>query len=157
MVRQVLLVFVLISIGFALGKEAGRRSASKVRTADATASAPDASAHDDKVIVYYLYGAIRCVTCNTIEATAKEVIETKFAQAIKDGRMEWKTANFQEDEELAKRYNIASSTLVLVERKGGKDVRFEKLEEAWTLVDNKPAFVAYVENAIKSYLEGGKK
>ena len=151
-IRQLLLAFVLISIGFALGKEAARRSEEK--------PAPDTGTDQtqgDKIIAYYLYGTFRCVTCNKIEATAKEVVQTKFAKELKAGRLEWKTANFQEDEALAKRYNIAASTLVLVQRKNGKDIRFEKLEDVWTLVNNRPAFVSYVQGKIKSCLEGCKR
>jgi len=42
----------------------------------------------------------------------------------------------------------------VIKTQGGRDVTFETLEEVWTLVDNKPAFVDYVQKAVKSYLEG---
>jgi hypothetical protein len=91
--------------------------------------------------------------CNKIEATAKEVVETKFARELKEGRLEWQAMNFQEHEDLAQRYNIASSSLVIVRKQGGKDVKFGNLEDVWTLVDDKPAFMAYVQNAVGSALE----
>lgn len=149
--RQLLLGFVLISIGFAMGKEVGRRSVTKSDSDTVPSQAPG-----DKVIAYYMHGTFRCITCNKIEATAKEVVQTKFAREIKEGRLEWKVANFQEDDALAKRYNIATSTLVLIQRKDGRDIRFEKLEQIWNLVNNKPAFVSYVQGEINAYLKGGR-
>ena len=154
-ISQLLLGFVLISIGFALGREAGRRSAAQAKGDAGTAMKAETS-QADKVVVYYLYGPIRCVTCNKIEAVAKETVQTSFAKEIQADQVEWKTANFQEDEDLAKRYDIASSTLVVVKKQGGKDVKYQKLEEVWKLVNDKPAFVSYVRGAVKSYLEGGQ-
>lgn len=150
-IARVLLSFVLISIGFALGRETARRSMKPDKT---TSAVTKETAQGDKVVVYYLYGPIRCVTCNKIEATAKEVVETTFTKELAEGRLEWKTGSFLEDEDLAQRYNIAASSLVVIKTQGGRDVTFETLEEVWTLVDNKPAFVDYVQKAVKSYLEG---
>jgi len=152
-VSQLLLIFVFISIGFALGRETGRRSADKANSESSVSVTTTNPSEDSKVVVYYFYGAIRCTTCNKIEATAKEVVETQFAKELKEGRLEWKAMNFQEHEDLAQRYNIASSSLVIVSKHGGGDVKFENLEDVWTLVGDKPAFVAYVQKAIISALE----
>jgi thiol-disulfide isomerase/thioredoxin len=153
-VSQLLLIFVFISIGFALGRETSRRLVDKVSGEASASVATTNPSEDNKVVVYYFYGAIRCKTCNKIEATAKEVVETQFAKELKEGRLEWKAMNFQENEELAQRYNIASSSLVIVRKQGNKDVKFENLEEVWTLVNDKPAFMEYVKKAVKSSLEG---
>lgn len=154
-IRQLLLSFVLISIGFALGRETGRRSAAPA-AGDVGAPASAGTSPADRVLVYYFFGPIRCTTCNKIEATAKEVVQSQFAKEVQAGRVEWKTANFQENESLAKRYDIASSTLVIVKQHEGKDVKSQKLDEVWTLVNNKPGFVSYVQGAVRSYLEGGQ-
>ncbi len=153
-ISQLLLGFVLVSIGFALGREIERRSAGSQHNTSMSTAAE--TSQGDKVVVYYVYGPIRCVTCNKIEAMAKEVVQTKFAKEVQAGQVEWKTANFQEDESLAKQYDIASSTLVVVKKQGGKDAKYQKLDDVWQLVDNKPAFVSYVQGAVTSYLEGGQ-
>lgn len=153
-IRQLLLGFVLLSIGFALGRQSARRA---VPTGGEPApTATTKAAEDNKVVVYYLHGAVRCVTCNKIEALAKETLQAQFADELKSGRLEWKTADFQEDEDLAQRYDIVSSTLVLVRRQGGKDVQFEKLDDVWRLVNNKPDFAAYVQGKVRSCLEAGQ-
>jgi hypothetical protein len=153
-VSQLLLIFVFISIGFALGRETSRRSLSQTHDGTSNSVATTNPSQESKVVAYYFYGAIRCKTCNKIETIAKEVVETMFARELKDGRLEWKAMNFQENEDLAQRYNIASSSLVIVRKQGSHDEKFENLEEVWTLVDDKPAFVSYVRKALQSSLEG---
>ena len=149
-VRSVLLGFVLISVGFALGKEFTLRS---VRTAQ---DAAPAAGGDDKVIVYYVHATIRCMTCNKIEKMAHELVKTDFAKELEAGRLEWRTADFQGDEALARKYDIATSTLVLVKVEGGKEVRFRKLDEVWTLVEKPREFSAYVAGEISSFLGRGR-
>jgi hypothetical protein len=153
-ITRVLLAFVFISIGFALGRETARHSMEKTSPEANLSVTTTNPSQDNRVVVYYFYGAIRCKTCNKIEATARDVVETKFAQELKEGRLEWQAMNFQEHEDFAQRYNIASSSLVIVRRQGNKDMKFENLEEVWTLVDDTPAFVAYVQKAVGSALEG---
>jgi hypothetical protein len=152
-ISQLLLTFVFISIGFALGRQTAPRSGSPIDEQTNASATTANSSRENKVIVYYFYGAIRCKMCNKIEATAREVVETKFARELKEGRLEWQAMNFQEHEDLAQRYYVASSSLVIVRKQSGKDVKFGNLEDVWTLVDDKPAFMAYVQNAVGSALE----
>lgn len=150
-VKGVLLVFVLVSVGFALGKEFTLRS---VRSAQAGGNAPAIAG--DKVLVYYVHGTIRCITCNNIEKLAHEIVQKDFASDLQAGRIEWRMANFQTDEDLARRYDIVSSTVVLVKVSQGREVQSRKLNDVWILVDDPPAFNAYVTSEIKKLLDGGR-
>lgn len=151
-ISRLLLAFVLISIGFALGKETAIRSAN--RSSAAAASQP---AMGDKVIVYYMHQTFRCVTCNKVEAMTRAVLERDFAAQLREGRIEWRTVNFQEDEELARRYDVASNSVVVVDIRGGKEARFNRLDDVWQLVDMQDEFANYIRKAVGSYLpEGGK-
>lgn len=154
-VRSLLLGFVLISIGFALGKEFTLRSP---RMTQATGPAPTTgpAAAGEKVIVYYVHGTIRCVTCNKIEKMAHEIVQRDFASDLQGGRLEWRTANFQTDEDLAKRYDIVSSTVILVKVSQGREVESRKLGDVWIHVDSPPAFTAYVTGEIGKLLGGGR-
>lgn len=152
---NVLLWFVLITIGFAIGKEVTLRSFQAAP--DKRSAAPEAPPAREKTLVYYMHATVRCVTCNTIEKMAHKVVQQKFAAEIQSGRMEWQVVNFQEREDLAKRYNVASNGVVLVEQKNGKDVRSRTLEDVWTLMDDPPAFDKYVADAIRAYLAPEEK
>lgn len=145
--KNLLLAFALVSIGFAIGKEYTLRT---VKPAQAAAPA------DDKLIVYYLHGTIRCVTCNKIERQARETVERDFAEDLKAGRVEWRVANFQNDDALAKRFDITSSGVVVARMSGGSEVAVRKLDKVWTLVDDPSGFSAYVAGEVKALLDGGR-
>jgi len=151
---RILLGFVLFTLGFGVGKEAGRRQA--------PAPAPDGAAADgavspaataDKVMVYYLHATFRCVTCNTIERLAKEVVETQFAADLAAGRIEWYERDFQVEEDLAKRFDVVSSCVVVARLVNGKATEFQRLDEVWTLVDKPAEFREYIAAAIRKYVE----
>ena len=132
---NLLLAFVLISIGFVIGKETALNSARKANSGGNAVAAHAGRA--DKVIVYYMHQTFRCVTCNQIEATTGELINTDFARELKDGRLEWKKVNFQENEDLAKRYNVASSTAVVVRLRDGIEIGHQSLDKVWTVSGNR--------------------
>ncbi len=155
---RALLAFVLFTLGFGVGREVGRRQTAASTTAAASApaaqgAASPATAHaESKVVVYYLHATFRCVTCNTIERLAKQTLDDVFADDLAAGRIEWRTADFQEREDLAKRYDVASSTVVVVRCVDGQETGFRRLDDVWTLV-NKPAeFREYIAAAIREYL-----
>lgn len=146
-VSNLLLAFVFISIGFAIGKETTLNSARKTKAVEIAAAVQPAGS--DKVIVYYMHQTFRCVTCNQIEAMTGEIVRTDFAKELADGRIEWKKINFQEEEDLAKRYNVASSTVVVVRLRDGKETGHQNLDKVWTLSSNRDEFVKYVSGAIR--------
>jgi hypothetical protein len=146
---RILLFFAIFTLGFGLGKEAGLRRAA----ADANAVTMPTAADADKVVVYYLHTTFRCATCNGIETLARQVVEQEFAEKSVAGKVEWRTANFQEREDLAARYGVASSTVVVVDIENGKEKDFKRLDEVWTLHDEPKAFSEYVGGAIRGFLE----
>ncbi len=155
---RVLLTFAVFTLGFGVGKEVGRRQASAtIPPGPAPAPSTDARAPapaEDKVIVYYLHATFRCVTCNTIERMAKEVVETQFAEGLAAGRIEWYEGDFQVEEDLAKRFDIVSSCVVVANRVNGKETEFQRLDEVWTLVDKPTEFREYIAGAIRKYVDG---
>ena len=146
--RNALLAFVLVSVGFALGKEVTARRLTP--TAEPDSSAPLATA--DKVVVYYLHTTFRCVTCNEIERLTKALLETEFAGDLAAGRIEWREANFQQDESLAHRYEVVSSCVVVARIQGGKEIDFQRLDDVWTRYEDPTDFNEYVGAAIRKYL-----
>jgi hypothetical protein len=142
-IARALLGFVLVSIGFALG----RASAARGGAAAAETFGPAA-----QVVVYYLHGNVRCATCNKIEAMAKEVVESAFGALLRDGRVEWRVLNYQEREDLAKRYDVSASSVVVVKVRSGAERDFRRLDEVWQLLDEPLKFRACITAAVKSRL-----
>jgi hypothetical protein len=151
-ITAILLGFVFVSIGFALGRQVGlRRLAGHGGFADGPATAP---ARGDKVVVYYMHPAMRCVTCNTIEKLARQAVQEGFAQDIRSGKLEWRTMGIEDDETLAKRYGVASSTVVVVRFSDGKELGHQRLDEVWELVDKPAELVAFVTRSVRAALAG---
>ena len=90
-----------------------------------------------------------------IESNANEAIESGFPEQLKDGRLEWRSVNYEEpgNEHYATDYKIAAPCLVLVRMKSGKAVEWRSLPEVWELVSDKPAFVQLVQRNVQEFLD----
>ena len=150
-ISLLLLAFVLVTVGFILGKETTLRSQQRAVTRGAAASQPAG----DKVIVYSMHQTYPCVTCTAIEKLTDQLLKTQFASELQSGQLEFRQEDFQKNEELAKRYDLASSTVVVVQMRGGREVRHKRLDDVWTAISNADKFNTYVGGAIREFLGGG--
>jgi len=150
-VTLLLLVLVAASAAYLVVDGARGRAASR---ADSASNGDTAPAAADRVIAYYFHGSQRCRTCLTIEAYTAEAIQTGFADALSNGALEWKVVNIEEpeNEHFVEDYQITTRTVVLVEMKDGKQVRWSTLGRVWDLVDDQPAFMTYIQEETKGYL-----
>lgn len=121
---------------------------------DSTETPPALVPLPDRVAVYYFHATIRCHGCLWIEATTDSTIRTAFAPALKEGRLEWRSMNFEEPENqaLAQQLKIEGSTLVIAQVVGGEIVRSEQLDQTWYLVDKPAALFDLVHEHIAKYL-----
>jgi hypothetical protein len=141
-----LMAFVLVTIGFAVGMEVGMRRARR--------AAAETSLAADGLIVYYFHRTARCVTCNKLEVMARALLDREFADALACGRVVWKPVDFEQHEDLARRYDVTTSTVVLADVRGGAEVRFQRLDDLWLYPDDPDRFAAYVGEAIRDCLGG---
>ena len=72
--------------------------------------------------VYYFHHTARCVTCKTVEAETKQNIETLYPEFVKEGSLNFKSLNLEEDpgKQMAKKLRISGQTLIVV--KGTKKI-----------------------------------
>lgn len=77
----------------------------------------------DCVEVLYFHGKQRCATCMTIEKNAKEVLETQFAEELKNGTVVFKSIDISKDEneKIAAKYEVTWSSLIISRWKDGKE------------------------------------
>ncbi len=120
----------------------------------APASAVKAPSAGPKLIAYYLHGKVRCVTCNDIEKTAKETVESGFAKEMDSGRIEWRTANYDEpgNEHFAREFKLAAPCVVLASLRDGKQEGWKSLPEVWELIGDKPAFRDFIVRSVREEL-----
>lgn len=141
---NLLLVFALVSIGVALGKHS-------VKPGQQANLLPNASGH--QVAVYYLHSTFRCETCNTIESMTRELLETSYGDELAAGKILWIEEDFQKNDALAKRFEVAASCVVVAEIKESVVSDYVRLDDVWTLMSDPDVFNLYIGDIIDEYLE----
>lgn len=158
-VTVVLLLFVGVSLGYVVLRESGRDAATEPATPDPAAvassgeQAPAENVHT--VIAYYFHGNFRCATCTRLEAYAKEAVETGFPEAMADDVLVWKPINVEEpaNEHFVKDYQLTTRSVVLSHCIDGAEIGYVNLDRIWQLAGNKDAYLAYIQEAVRTMLE----
>jgi len=70
----------------------------------------------DKIEAYYFHFTTRCTTCRTIEARAKENLESLYPNQFKQGLMTFQSLNLEEapNKSLADKLGVSGQTLLIV-------------------------------------------
>ncbi|MBN2781465.1 MAG: hypothetical protein JXR21_05835 [Candidatus Marinimicrobia bacterium] len=144
LLRNILLGFVLISIGFLLGKY-------YVKGQNGPAGRPASGKY---VAVYYMHSTFRCETCNRIEAMTKNLLDREYSAFLNEGSMLWDEIDFMKNTALAEQFEIAASCVVVADIRDGSVLRYRRLDEVWTLTADPPVFDAYLRRVIDDYLKG---
>lgn len=139
LVIAVLLLFAAGSLGASVWQHAHRRGHA--------ATQPESA--QNKTIVYYLHGTFRCTACNVVESTGRAVVQNDFANDVQAGRMEWRTVNYQEDEQLAKRYNVGGNMIVVARFESGREVETRRLDRVMELAAQPDRLKAYIRDGIR--------
>lgn len=85
---------------------------------------------EDRVEILYFHGKQRCATCIAIEQETKAVMETAYAEELKDGRLVFRIIDIsqKENEAIADKYQVTWSSLFICKWKDGKE-KYENLTE----------------------------
>ncbi len=140
---NLLLVFVIFSVGFAAGKEATRNQSgsSGMRTSS-----------DNQVVVYYLRTSFRCWQCNLIEQYTDKLIRKDFSEYLDEGLLDWVVVDYLQNDELADRYNISGNTVIIARYEDGSEVAHHRLDKVMEKVFDHDVFMSYVGDAIADML-----
>ncbi len=113
-----------------------------------------ATVSQEKTIVYYFHGNMRCRTCNKIEAYTKEVINTSFAKELSDGLLEIRIVNTDksENEHFIKDFQLTNRSIVLVRSRGDDLEKWQNLDRIWLLVRKKEAFQSYIDEETRAFM-----
>jgi hypothetical protein len=104
----------------------------------------------DGVVVVNFHGATRCDACREIGTAAQTVVESRFGEEFQSGRLIWRVINFDEPghRHFIQDYGLTTSTVVVVRRKGGRDVDWRRLDGVWDHLFQAPAMHAYLTESI---------
>ena len=124
-------------------------------TAPAPASQQAPPAKSNNVIAYYFHTNARCVSCRKIEAYSAEAVTNGFADAIKQDRLVWRVVNVQQprNRHFVDDYQLYTKSVVLVDVRSGQQVKWKNLDKVWKLLRDKDAFVRYVQQEVRAFLE----
>lgn len=119
-----------------------------------TSSQSHATSTQEKTIVYYFHGNMRCRTCNKIEALTKEAVNAGFSKQLADGSLEIRLVNTDksENEHFIKDFQLTNRSVVLVQNRGDKLEKWKNLDRIWLLVRKKEAFQTYISDELRKFL-----
>jgi len=130
-----------------------------IRSSGGIATSPVATAKSqslrDGLVVYYFHSNTRCPTCQAIESQSHETVQADFAEQLDGGEIVWKTLNYEEPaaSELATKFEIQMPVVVLARMKEGRIEDWNRLDQVWGLVGDKPAFAEYIRTEISQMLK----
>jgi hypothetical protein len=135
------LVFVLVSDGPVAG--------------DAHPSGADVVAVEPELVVYYMDMGKDCTTCLSLEAYTREALDTYYIADLASGRIAWRTADLDDpaNAHFVDEFGLYTKSVVLVRFEGGKQTRFDSLSRIWELVYDKDAYIAYIRDEVKEFLD----
>ena len=114
------------------------------------------SSAGSQVEVLYFHGPQRCKTCVALEKVAKETVANTFAQQVKSGKVKFREVDLssKEGEKLADNYEIAWSSLIIVQNKGGKQKFVDLTDDGFRYAVNQPEKIkAKIISQINAYLK----
>ena len=120
----------------------------------ASSAAQAADAPKDRVVAMYFHRTQRCPTCLKMGSYSEEAVKAVFADEIKKGQVAFYFIDFQDDKNAryTKAYNINGPALIVAKISDNKVASYRNLEEIWTKVGDKPAFLRYVQESVKTDL-----
>jgi hypothetical protein len=148
-----------LAIGCQAAKTETHKQAVSKESAPTTAKADSPQTKvtaEQKLIVYYFHGNMRCPTCYKLENYAKSVVETDFADAIRNGKIEWRTINVEDkgNEHFNDDYKLYTKSVIISVRKDGKESSWKNLDQIWTLVGDQSKYMDYIRQEVNACLEG---
>jgi len=146
-----LLAFVVASVGFLLVKESRRGPQVAARP-----SGPAVAVSGPSVVAYYFHGRVRCASCVKIGNLSGKAVRERFPEELRTGQLAFREVNIDDPENrhFMEDYGLSSQSLVIVEYRDGRRVRWKNLEKVWTLLESEKEFFPYVQEGVSSYLNG---
>jgi len=120
---------------------------------NSTSSAANIAATRIELIDFY--GTHRCETCMAIEANSKYTVDTYFQDALKSGKLLFKTVNVDEEKNyaLAEKFEAAGTSLFINVIKEGQEQHIDLTNFAFEKGRDQEAFSAELKQKIEEQLK----
>lgn len=149
----VIVIFTLVLFQPSKPKNDVVLSAQKQQTVPTQVVTTSLPSDAEKIEVLHFHATQQCISCINIGKFTKAVIDEKFTQEVKDGKIVFKEVNIDlpENFKIAQDYKVSGSALYLNAVKDGKD-NHEEDTTVWRLVTNETQLKSYFEAKIKKLL-----
>jgi len=106
------------------------------------------------VIVRYLHGNFRCVSCHKIERYTQEALDDNFSEELKKGKLVYKIVNVEKKENVhfIEDYGLYTKSVVVALVEGGREIKHKNLEKVWGYLGDKQKFCDYIALETKELL-----
>jgi hypothetical protein len=145
-----LLALALVGAGFAV-KQRLAGPASLVESGQGSVAALPG----EGVVVTYFTTDVRCPSCHKIEDLTRGTVESGFADKLASGELVFRTVNtdMPENRHFVDDYNLVSKTVIVSQRKDGREIGWKNLQDVWMKLSSPGDFEACVRGAIEESLE----
>jgi hypothetical protein len=148
---------IALTVGWSLvlGIAALSSSVARAEESKSVAKETSAAAVPHRVVACYFHRTNRCPTCRKISSYIEESLKTRFEKEMKDGTVTLQMIDFQDpkNEQYTSYYKIENPTLVIMDVRGDKVSDWKPAPKVWSLVGKKEAFLKYVQDEVRGYLE----
>lgn len=148
--RTALLMFVAAAIGYFAWDRIGQTAPA----AQLQAAKQQENARAHTVVVTYFTTDQRCRSCLELEKLTRLSLAERFQAELDRGLVRFETHNLDrpENRHFAREYQLAFKTVVVSDYRDGQEVRWEKMDDVWSLLSRPEDFKAYVSTQVRDYL-----
>ena len=145
----VLLLFVGVSIFTVVLQNVNKTDAVEAEQIEVDDSKPE-----NRLVVYYLHGNVRCATCAKLESYSHKALMDNYSELLENGSIEFELKNYDEpeNEHFLTDFDISYQALVVIDVKENAQVGFEKLEKIWDLTHDEEAYLTYVKERLDAHV-----
>lgn len=110
----------------------------------------------DQVVIYYFHRKFRCQSCETLESVLPRILMDNYPVLLGNGELAMCVVDVDDsaNSHFMDEFDILSNSVVLVEERAGKVLRYKNIEEVWSLSDDGEAVSHLIKKEIASFLSG---
>ena len=109
---------------------------------------------DNQVVVYYFHRKFRCQSCEVLESTLQNTLQVSYADHFGTGRLAMCVVNLDDpvNRHYLDQFKIFSNSVVIVEKRGGKVLRFKTVESIWDVSEDGDAISHLLQTEVAGFL-----
>ncbi len=115
-----------------------------------------ATEQPDRVVVYQFHRHFRCEACYKLESAIGETLKTHFPEQLAGGKVVFNIIDLdgEGNKQYEKKYDFFYNTVIVVDVRAGKDVRFKNIEKVWQLTEDKDELIKFIKTEVDEYMNG---